>query len=416
MKKNIFLSCITPRFDTASVDTIDGEVSSSNRIVITGRADLLNNVKIGDQISGTGISASNHVLVTKINPDSDNVNEIEVDRAVSIGAGEAVTFGPGFKGLTPTDASTTGRHVIAAASGSNLTTNFSITCTAVSGRTLSFSRLPTINDMCAYKTITFGSAALAINGEDTSSASLFHRWPIDNITGLSSGMLLDPSRISTGANTTTPAAIALYKTTVSSSKIDTRRYYTDIIPTTLTDVIVPGVDSYGNSVTAIDRNGVATAQAGNITFDVQQADALKADANVKIYAYGAQKIENLTGMQVAISNVTVELTQISTTTTAAVSNSTAIPVTEVANISKASTIRGVNINSKVANPTVTLKPAASGAATLTASAAQTLEAGQTLFFDDASNVVTITGTISITNAPISDTTLYFDVEKFLNVS
>ena len=300
-----------------------------------------------------------------------------------------------------------------ASSGSSFEADFSITCTALSGRTLSSFKLPTEDDLCTYKTVTFGSAALAISGEDTSSASVFYRWPIDNIAGLSEGMFLDPSRTGTGTNTTTPAIISKYKTTKSSTELDTRRYYTDIVTTTLDDVFVPGVDSYGNNITAIDRNGVTKAQAGNITFDVQQVDALKADANVKIYAYGSNQIESLTGMSVKLRNIAITPTQISTTTTAAVSNSTTIPVTEMDNISTASTIRGVNINSAVANPTVTLKSAATGAGNLTASAAQTLENGQTLFFDNASNIITITGTISITNMSINDTTLYFDVERFL---
>jgi len=65
---------------------------------------------------------------------------------------------------------------------------------------------------------------------------------------------------------------------------------------------------------------------------------------------------------------------------------------------------------------VLLKSGTDGAKNLTASAAQTLEDGQTLFFDDASNILTITGTIEISNVAISDTTLYLDVERFLSVS
>ena len=84
--------------------------------------------------------------------------------------------------------------------------------------------------------------------------------------------------------------------------------------------------------------------------------------------------------------------------------------------STASTIRGVGINASVVNPTVTLKSAATGSGNLTASAAQTLESGQTLFFDGASNVLTMTGTISISNVPIKNTTLFFDLERFITVT
>jgi len=312
------------------------------------------------------------------------------------------------------DPNTTTR--ITTSTGKDFTTNFTVVCTANGGRTLSSFRTPTINDFCAVKQITFESAALAIPGENTSSSSVFYRWPITNIAGLSEGMMLDPGRSSTGTNTTTPASISKYRTTLSSTELDERKYYTDIVTTTLDDVVVPGVDSFNNPITSVDRNGVITAQKGNIVFNVQQADALKSDANVRILAYGKRQIKDMTGMDIELSNIALTPTQISTTTTAAVNNSTTIPVTDATNISIASTMRGVNVDSTVANPTVTLKSAYTGAANLTVSSNQTLESGQTLFFDNASNVITITGTISVKNMALSDTTLYFDIERFLTAS
>ena len=415
VEKYLFLSCIVPKGASSTADTTEGEVADSNRIVMAGRVDLINNMRVGDKLSGTGIAASGHVLVTKINPDGDNNQEIEVNRAVSVANGVTLDIEQSFKSLTPTTTTgdlLDGRHVASGSSGSSFNTSFSITITALAGRTLSISRTPTTADLCAVKTITFESGVIALTGEDTSS-STYYRWDVANVIGLAEGMALDPSRTGGGTNTTTPAYISKYKTTKSSTELDVRRHYTDIVATTLDDYVVPGIDYGRNSVTAIDRNGKATARKGYVTFDVQQASALQSDSNVLIYGYGANQIEQLTGMRAELSNVDIALTQISTTTTAAVSNSTTIPVTEMGNISTASTVRGINIDSTVANPTVTLKSAASGAGDLTVSTAQTLESGQTLFFDNASNVVTITGDISITNMPISDTRLFFDVERFL---
>ena len=48
-----------------------------------------------------------------------------------------------------------------------------------------------------------------------------------------------------------------------------------------------------------------------------------------------------------------------------------------------------------------------------ASVAQTLESGQTLFFDGASSIITITGVIEVENMGISDTTLFLDLERFI---
>jgi hypothetical protein len=418
IKKNLYLSLIAPGLTQASTDVVDGE-RTNNRIELDNITTTLSNMALGDKVTtqdSSNIVTASHVLITKINPDNDNTKEIEVNQSVSPGDDEIIIVTPAFAGMTPNGVvSTTGQQAFEISSGGNLKKTFSITCTALAGRTLSVSRLPTVNDLCAYKTVTFGSAALAIPGEDV-SGSTYYRWPITNIAKLQEGMVLDPARRVTGVNTTTPATISKYLTTISSSRIRDRRYYTDIEPTTINDVSVDGVDNYGNNITAVDRNGVVTAQAGNITFNVQQADALKSDAGVRIFAYGHDNIKSLTGAKVILSNIVITPTQVSTTTTGAVDNSVTIPVTEAGNISTASTIRGVGITASVANPTVSFKSAATGAANLTASSAQTLESGQTLYFDNASNILTITGTIELLNMDISDTTLYLDVEKFINAS
>jgi hypothetical protein len=108
-----------------------------------------------------------HFLVTAIDPNGDNTNELEIGVNISatVGGLEAITFTPAFNGMTPhyTD-DTTGRAALTAASGGNLTTSFTITCTALAGRTFSILRAPTINDLCAIIPITFGSGS-AIVGE-----------------------------------------------------------------------------------------------------------------------------------------------------------------------------------------------------------------------------------------------------------
>ena len=405
VKKYLYITGITPVDNTSSTGTVNGPTSTT-RIVLNQDATDPSIVKVGDHISGTGIADDVGMAVTKINPDGDNVNEIEVNIADTISHGITLTFDPAFKSATFST------ETIEVSSGSNFTSEFSITCTPVAGRTISINRIPTTRDLCTYKTMTFESAAIAISGEDTSS-STYYRWPVENIVGLTDGMILDPERAGGGTNTTTPAFIKRFQSTISSTELNERKYYTDITTTSLQDISVLGVDTYNNAVGTIDRHGNVTAQKGNLTFDVQQPDALKDDNNVKIYAYGNKQIKSMTNMDVELSNVTVTSTQVSTTTTAAVSNSTTIPVTETGNISTASTMRGVNVDSTVVNPTVTLKSVFTGAGNLTVSSAQTLENGQTLFFDNASNLITITGTISVKNMSINDTTLYLDVEKFL---
>jgi hypothetical protein len=417
VKKNLYLSCVAPSLYTASTGTVNGTVSSNARIIIDQDATDQKIINVGDKVTGTGIASSTHTLVRKVDPDGDNVNEIDVDKTVSVSDGVTLTFTPGFNGVTPhfTD-STSGRHEIEISSSGYTKGAFSITCTALSGRTFAVKKIPTINDLCAITTVNFESAALAISDENTSSNSLFFRWPVNNIAKLSEGMFLDSARTGTGENTTHPAAsISSYLTTQTKTEVINNEYYRDIKEIVIPDVSVAGVDAYGNSITAIDRTGVVTAQKGNITFNEQQRVGLASDSNVRIFGYGAKKIKELTGIDISISNVVVTPTQISTTTAAATSASQNITLTEVANVSSLSQIRGIGINAAVASPTIRNKTALSGEANIVVSSAQTIEEGQTLFFDNASNVMTITGEIEVTNMGINDTTLYFDLEKFLIV-
>ena len=313
--------------------------------------------------------------------------------------------------------STTGRQALEVSSGGSLQKSFSITCTALAGRTFTSFKVPTTDDLCVYESITFGAAALAISGEDTSSDSLFYRWPITNIAYMKEGMFLDPARTdgegAKGVNTTTPARISKYLSTKTNAEINNRKYFTDANLVTVNDVSVNGVDSYNNPITAIDRNGRITTQAGNIVFNVQQAAALASDTAVRMFAYGADQIQSLTGMSVKLSDIVITPTQVKTTTSSASSASATIGLDEIGNISTASTIRGIGITASVANPTVSRKFGISGAANITASAVQTIEDNQTLYFDGASNIMTITGTITVSNMEIGDRTLFLDVERFL---
>ena len=186
-----------------------------------------------------------------------------------------------------------------------------------------------------------------------------------------------------------------------------------IVDDTRIDVNIPAVDPGNNDITAIDRNGRVTAQIGSITFNKQQAAALASDSSVSIYGYNTGGIEALTGMKVKLSDITTKLTQVSTTLTGACSASTTIALTTVEGVAVGSIVRGPGINASVANPTVVSKSAQTGGGNIIVSAAQTIENGQTLYFDGAGTTLTISGMIEVENMAIADTTLYFDVEKFL---
>ena len=421
--KTLKLSCVAPSLYTARTGTIDG-ATSSNKITIDQDATSTSPVfvQVGDKITTTGIASSIHALVTKINPDGDNVNEIEMSVTDTTTDGAVVTFTPPFNGMTPHDTdSDTGAFSSTISSGNNTVIPFGVAIRALAGRNFKVSKTPTTDDLCAYQSVTFGSAALAIEGENTSSASVFHRWPVTNIANLKQGMQLDPARKGTGSNTTTPASISNYRATSTQDVVVQSGYDNYIDSTTVEDVFVPAVDPFGKNVTAVDRNGRTTAQAGNIVFNVQQADALKSDVGVRIFAHGQQGIEALTGVKVELNvtgmshsgstNPAAPLA--STTTSGAVSSSTTIGLADVGAVSPGMIVSGVGINAAAANPTVVSKSTDDGAGNIVVSSAQTLESGQTLFFNGGADTITIRGTLKVSNMAINNVDIFFDVERFL---
>jgi len=415
VKKNIHIRCIAPRLETASTATVVGTVSNSDRIIVDKNTTNRNVLIVGDKITGTGISAASNVLVSKINPDNDNASEMKVNQNVSVSDTVLLTLTPVFEGITPSSTDPTQQVTISGSSDSSFSTSFSLTFRIDPSRGVMASRLPTADDICVFTTVEFGSSALAIPGEDTSSSTVYHRWPVVNAAKLRKGMLLDPARRGSGVNTTTPARISDFSTSKTIMNIQQGKYSNKVVQSNVEDTSFKAVDTQNNPITATNRKGIVTAQEGNIIFDVQQADALKSDSGVRIFGYGAEMIKALTGTEIKISNLNIKHTEtITTTTTAAVQNSTTIPITDASGISTASTVSGVNIDASVANPKVTFKSAATGAANLTVSSKQTLQKGQTLSFDNASNSLTITGDLEVVKMGIDDVELYFDVERFLD--
>ena len=148
------------------------------------------------------------------------------------------------------------------------------------------------------------------------------------------------------------------------------------------NVRIPALDTLGvppvttrNSTTNVET----IVQTGNVTFSEQALLTFGGGANAKIFSYGESEIERLTGYDVEFTDLAVALTEITTTTTAAVSASTSVPITNRIGIANGiSTVSGIGIDSSVTNPTVASGAGSvTGAGTIVLSAAQTLESGIT---------------------------------------
>ena len=257
------------------------------------------------------------------------------------------------------------------------------------------------------------SEAIAIDDDETLSfyKEVYYRWPLNNVIGLSTGMFALANNITTGSY------ISTYSETITTTvQEEVPDGYEELAPATYGDAIhttvsVPAIDTSGYTPTV--TAGVLASQGGHITFSKKQIAALASDT-VKFYGYGNDAIYTLYGTSVELSDVKIELTDVTTTTTSAVDNSTTIPVASVNGIlPNRSTMGGIGIDASAVDPTVTARSATSGAGNLTVSAAQTLESGQTFTFKGAGLVATITGKIKILEGGNSDMYIYFDLDRIL---
>ena len=171
-----------------------------------------------------------------------------------------------------------------------------------------------------------------------------------------------------------------------------------------------------SGISPVVSKGLVTTQAGYITFNKQQRYAL-AGQGLRVGGYGIREVKRLKGYEIELSNLKVELTTITRTTTSAVINSTTVPISSQNGILAGDvvTVTGIGIDPTAASPTVSSRAAATGAGNLTLSAAQTLENGATLTFTGAGQVATITGDIKIIRAGTANQTIRFDIEKLLTI-
>lgn len=349
------------RITTAAVtDTTDGANQTGAKIVMTSA--VATKMAAGDRVTGTALLNSTVFTVVELNPDGDNANEFSITPSVTDAIPDDTTL---------TFTSPLNPKVVTVAALNPDEDNV---------KEFSMSEAIALRD----------GATLSFSNRKN------YKWPTD-IKGLTVGVQ------AVGTNVASDTFIANYESTTT---IDD---YSSVINETES-----GVQSTAKPVVS---EGLVTTHAGNIIFNNQQLLAL-ADDSVKFYSYSKEQIKAMTDFEYELSNVTITPTVITTTTTSAVSNSTSIPVAERSGIlDNVSTISGIGINPAVVNPTVASGAGAvSGAGTIVASAAQTLEDGITLTFTGASRAVTIAGDIQITKSGTSDTTLLFDVENFLRAT
>ncbi len=124
-------------------------------------------------------------------------------------------------------------------------------------------------------------------------------------------------------------------------------------------------------------------------------------------------LETFNDTIIELSNLAVTIDPVVTTTDAAVSNSTTIPITSTNGIKAAEGVLMTGIGVTSASPHV---DAISAGVNITASSAQTLENGQTVTFTGSSRSATITADVKIIEYGTDDLTITLALDNILTVA
>ena len=187
---------------------------------------------------------------------------------------------------------------------------------------------------------------------------------------------------------------------------------------TITNVI-PGYKDLNKSTLAKPVYVIPKAVSDNEIFDspggtviLSASSTFVADRTITFKGYG-YAIESFNSTKISIKNFKLVIDPVVTTTDAAVSNSTTIPLTSTKGIKAAETVLMTGIGVTTASPHV---DAISNGVNVTVSSAQTIENGQTITFIGSSRSAKITADVTVARYGNSNLTLTLELDNILTVA
>ena len=334
--------------------------------------------------------------------------------------------------------------------------HYYVTLYAVNGHslnsTLSSNEIYTLPKIYKYKdtTITFSLSSSASSGSyntlpsnvtatgaSTSSTAVFPsqttksiNWPISLST--SQFVIARQPTIADFEFTTTTTTISssditgetIYIQVADISKLSVRMAVSGsgIASNSIIREIIPGYKNYNKSSDLEDVYEVPVQKGTNEedkeiiqqstggTIVISNASSWASGITLT-FTSGINDIEDFNGTVLDVSNLALTIDPVVTTTDSAVSNSTTIPITSTDGVKASSNtiISGVGITGA---PHV---DAVSAGVNVTASAAQTIENGQTITFTGSSRNATVTADIKVLQYGQDDLTLTLALDNILTV-
>ena len=380
-------------------DDINGAVTSGTT-VDTDAADISTNIAIGDKITTPVTTDTVNGAVTS------GVNVI-MDSAVAtkMAVGDRVTA-PGV--IAALDAKVVTVAVVGVGGDAN-TFALSEAVAISDGITLTFSSqvnrsLTTVSSFPGDESAFVISQEIQFrdNAPLTFTPRANYQWPVDNMEGISEGMIAVPSSFHpTGTKISKyEDVVTLFENTTKEEKIIKNS--------------APAKSTKGVKPTVV--KGKVTVQQGNIVFNKQQPFSM-ATQTLKIGGYGLDKVFEIHGYRLLFTDLAITLTAPTTTTTEATTSHATIAVADKEGvINNVSRVSGIGINPALQNPLITSGGGQDGPGDWVMDAVQTLENGITLTIENTGKIATISGNVEIVKAGVDDATIRFDVEKLLSIS
>ena len=363
--------------------TVNGAIEDGDKIVLDQTAAAV--AAVGDQITGTTYLDSTLVLVTAIDPDGDNANEIQIGVATEFTDGITLTFTPKCN--------------------RSLTTVAALNPDGDNTKEFSMSQNIGLVD----------NAVLSFANQKNK------RWPVDNIARLSVGQSIIMDSTATSLIDTAVGAYVVADSVISDYEDTTTINEGTELEQTLVNYKVPALDTKNQTPTI--TKGELEVQLGSVIFSNAHLNSLASDT-INIGGFGKQIIETASGYSLNITDLAIALTTIPVTTTAAVHDSAVIPVSSVNGvIDNITTVSGLGINPGLADPVIISRSVTSGAGNIILDSIQNLEKGVTLTLAGSGQTATITGNVQIVQAPavavptsVTTRDLFFDIDKLISIS
>ena len=226
--------------------------------------------------------------------------------------------------------------------------------------------------------------------KDTRTSGSGTSFELKNIQGLSIDMAVSGTGIASGS----------VITDIRKGYLDPNKSYDNVeiytVPKTITQ------DLNGKNIVVDDLGGTIT---------INNSSTFVADRTLTFTGKGSDAARKFNNTDFTISNFSVTIDPVVTTTDAAVSNSTTIPIASTDGIKAAEgvTMSGIGV---VGTPHV---DAVSSGVNVTASAAQTIENGQTITFTGSSRTATIKADVNVLSHGKDDITLTLALDNILTV-